>query len=161
LRIEYFDCEAARCDVVYDNALRVFDTKVIGSSGEFLHVTDREFSSLARYESAQTLSLVAKLPRAILFWTYASQPGKGDSDRAPLIDALTGAVNHQRYEQALSDNVTFGRWTPQIHEYARTLLKEGRKPEAVAVLKQVLTASPFNYQAHADLMESTSDSAEA
>jgi predicted Zn-dependent protease len=71
-------------------------------------------------------------------------------------------VNRQRYEEAHAvGNVSMGHWADQIHDYATWLLASEEKKKAVAVLKNHLKTTSFDYEAHVDFFEATDDASSA
>jgi hypothetical protein len=54
-----------------------------------------------------------------------------------------------------------GLWSTAIHDFARELLKSSKQDEALNVLKNLVTTSPFDYQAHIEIVENTHDQAAA
>ncbi len=101
------------------------------------------------------------MPHSLLLWTYSTR-----LERTLPIDAFFTRVkalaDRQRFEEAEhEDNVAVGRWEPQIHDWALTLLKEGKRAQALAVLKDILPVAPFDYQAQMDFVANTDDQAAA
>jgi predicted Zn-dependent protease len=97
-----------------------------------------------------------------LIWSHSAH----SSDQIPLtnayFDRLRAFVNRERYEQALaSGNVEMGRWDVSLREYAEELLRDGKKQEALAVLQNVVTTSPTDYEAQIALATNTSDASAA
>lgn len=95
------------------------------------------------------------------FFTY-SGPLERQIDQAAFFAKLGNAANRQRYEQTLrADQVQVGLWSAAVHDYARELLHSGKQDEALKVLNGLITTSPFDYQAHVEIIENTRDIAAA
>jgi predicted Zn-dependent protease len=161
LTFQDFACERDRCQVLYDNAVRYFDKLATENSGRFLKATPTEFAAEWNASPKQNKVFAAKLPNSVLFTTYSAGPDAA-SDTAGFLAKLGIAVNHQRYDEAVRmDQVQAGLWSSQIHAFASELLRGGKRDEAVAVLKNVVASAPFDYQAHLEIAENTTDSAAA
>jgi predicted Zn-dependent protease len=97
------------------------------------------------------------LPDSITVWTRSVAPGTQEQFRPGFHELLTLA-NRQRYEEALREgNVSLGYWQNSIRDHARGLLAAGNTNEALRVFKDLLTTSPFDYQAHLEFLENTPD----
>jgi len=161
LALESFTCERDRCQVLYDNAVKYFDKVATENGGRFRQATPTEFAVEWKTGPTENFSFVAKLPSSVLFSTYVAQLDRR-VDIAALLAKLGVAVNHQRYDQALGmDQVQMGLWNTAIHSYARELLQSSKQDEALSVLKNLIATSPFNYQAHIEIVENTHDPAAA
>jgi hypothetical protein len=160
LMIESIRCDGATCAAVFDQGIKYFNTQATANAGQFRAISATEFRADWRTGLGESSSYVFKLPRSLLFWTYTARLHR-NIDVDAYFERLKQMVNRQRYEAALPDNVEMGRWDIQIRDYARSLLKQGKKAEALVVLKNLLATSPVDYEAHIDFTENTSDRAAA
>lgn len=157
LTIESIKCSDAVCKTIFDNSFTFFNTQATKNSGRFRAATPVELRSEWWTGTADVFSLVLRLPNSIAFWTY-SVPTGTRIDIGTYQDEITSLANRQRYEEALRlSNIEMGHWAPQIHEFARRLLKDGKKDQALTVLGRLLATSSFNYDAHMDLVANTGD----
>jgi predicted Zn-dependent protease len=161
LRLESFMCQRDRCQVLYDNAVRYFDKLATENAGRFRKATPTEFAVEWQTGPTENLSFVARLPNSVFFSTYGAQLGRR-ADVAAFLAKLGVAVNHQRYDEALRmDQVQMGLWGTAVHDFARELLNSSKQDEALNVLKNLVATSPFDYQAHIEIVENTHDPAAA
>jgi hypothetical protein len=161
LTVESLKCDSTVCNVVYDKAANYVDTEVTKNSGRFRTVTPAEFRAEWQTGLATSFLFVFRLPSSLLFWTFSTRLDRS-LDIDTFFDNLRILANRQRYDDALrAGNVELGHWDVQIREWARALLRDGKKAQALSVLKQLLATSPFDYQAHMDFIENTDDAAAA
>lgn len=161
LSLQSIDCERDRCQVLYQNAAQYFNKLISERSGRFTRATPTEFAVQWQTGLAIDYALVAKLPNSVLISSYNERLDR-HVDAAAFLTELKVAVDHQRYDQIpKGDLVTAGIWSGPIHEHARTLLKKGKRNEAVEVLKLVIASAPSNYEAHGELLQNASDPAVA
>lgn len=161
LSVESLACDGALCSTVFDKAISYFNEQATKGGGQFRAVTRTEFRVDWSTGLSDNDAFVFKLPRSLLFWTYGTR-----LDRSLPLDAyferLKAFSDRQRYEEALPQgNVEMGRWGPQIRDWARDLLRDGKKAEALSVLKEDLQTSPSDYEAQMDFAENTDDRAAA
>jgi predicted Zn-dependent protease len=161
LALESFTCERDRCQVLYDNAAKYFDKVATENTGRFRQATPTEFAVEWKTGPTTNFSFVAKLPNSVLFSTYGSQLDRR-VDVGAFLAKFGVAINHQRYDEALRmDQVQMGLWNTAIHNHARELLESGKRDEALNVLKNLVATSPFDYQAHIEIVDNTHDPAAA
>ncbi|HXE29906.1 MAG TPA: hypothetical protein VN656_15415 [Stellaceae bacterium] len=160
LTIEKIRCDDALCTTVYNNAVGYLDNQATPNKGKFRVVTPTEFRVDWQVGLGSNAAFVFRLRSSVLFWSYSTRLER-HLDLDQLFKQLTQAVDRQRYEEAKDDNIEMGHWGAQAHAYADTLLRAGRKSDALAVLTNVLTSSPFDYQAHIEIAENTDDRAAA
>jgi hypothetical protein len=159
--IEHYSCDDASCPVIYQNAAKYLDKQVTDNGGIFLDANPTDFRVQWKTGLAENDAMVARLPSALLFWTYSSRLERS-LDLDGYFDAVASAIERQRYEEAAADgNVVMGRWREQIRGYAHRLLHQGRKDEAISVLKALLATAPSDYESHVDFMANTTDAAAA
>lgn len=157
--LENFGCERDRCQVLYDNAVKYFDKLATGNAGGFLQATPTEFALRWKVGSDENVLVAAKLPSSVLFATHAARSGFG-LDTPAFVAKFGSAVNRQRYDEALlMDQVQMGLWSVQVHALARELIQDGKPDEALVVLKNLVAAAPFDYQAHIEILENARNSA--
>jgi hypothetical protein len=159
--VERLLCDSAKCATVLDNALRFFNKQATDNGGRFRALTGTEFGVEWHAGLGGNTSFVLKLPGSILFWSYASRLDRNLAFESRF-KTIVALANHQRYDDALPrGNIEFGWWAPQVRDYAHQLLADGRKQEALSVLKNLLPIAPFDYEAQLDFAESTGDAAAA
>jgi predicted Zn-dependent protease len=92
-----------------------------------------------------------------LFATYSARLNR-DIDTDVFFGKLLTAADRQRYETAQTlDQVQNGLWTIAAGDYARDLLQANRKDDALAVLQNIITVAPFDYEAQIALVENAKD----
>jgi len=161
LSVENIECDKPRCDAIFNNILRHFNNTVTTHSGQFVEITRSEIH-VQVVESNVTMRVFSYvLPSSVQIWTYTRLKTATDQI-APKFELIRGFADKQRYTEALSaGNVSMGHWGPRIHDYATQLIRKQRKKEGLSVLKNHLATSPFDYEAHMDLMENSDDPAAA
>jgi len=161
LTFENIICERDRCQVLYQNAVQYFNKLATDNSGEFTQATPTEFAAKWQTGLANSYSFIAKLPNSVLISSYSERLDR-HVDANSFLTELKTAVDHQRYDQVeRAGQVQVGLWSGAIHNYASWLLGKGKKDDAVGVLKILVAAAPFEYQAHAELTDNAHDSAVA
>jgi len=157
VEFQNFQCERDRCQVLYTNAVGYFDKILTENSAQFRRATPTEFSAVWQTGLADNYSFVAKMPTSLLFATYSARLGR-DIDTDAFFAKLLTAADRQRYETAQTlDQVQKGLWTTAADDYARDLLQAGRRDDALAVLRNIVTVAPFDYEAQIVLVENTKD----
>lgn len=157
LLLENIECDRSSCTAVFRNILGLLNERITGGGGEFHVVSKREIHGELRKKAQSEFVFVYVLPASVLVWNFVIK-----SDDALSADArfetIRGLVNRHRYQGAQSlGNIAMGAWGPEAHEYARQLLREGKTREGLAVLRNLLVTSSFNYEAHVDLIDHTGD----
>ncbi len=154
-------CERPECDALYGNRLRSLNQLIASNQGSFVEISSTEVNARLALKNAAQSIFVFVLPNSVQTWIYTRTAAARATGGLRFGD-LRDLVDRQRYEQALAaGNVSMGQWEKNIHGYADQLFRAGKKDEALAVLKNLLATSPFDYQAHLELMENTADSASA
>ncbi len=161
LTIEQLDCDRIYCDVFYEKQLKERNAELRPLAGQFILATATEFAIEWRSRSQRHQVVVTKLPRKVMVWTVTLKaPGRFDDERWRT--RLFVATDQQRYQDALLlGSVEVGRWAVHGQKHAHDLLGRGRADDAVAVLKQVVTWSPYLFEAQIALAENTQDDATA
>jgi predicted Zn-dependent protease len=161
LTVESIKCDSTLCNTVYNNAAAYVDEEVTKNSDNFRVATPTEFRADWTTGLGNNFLFVFRLPSMLLFWTYSSRLDR-TLDIDHLFELVKALSNRKRYDDALAEgNVELGHWDAQIRDWARSLLQDGRKPDAIAVFKKLLETTPFDYQAHLDLMENSDNAADA
>ncbi len=161
LTIDNIKCDRPRAKAIFDNILGALNEEMKKKPGEFKEINEREIYARIAEEDREKTIFTYVLSNSIQIWTYSVKTGVNYriESKFELIKAL---ANRQRYNEALQEgNVSMGFWGSQIYEYAGRLLREGKKKEGLSVLSNLLATSPFNYRAHIDFMENTTDLAAA
>lgn len=159
LSIERIQCERPHCLALFDKLQGYLNTEVNGRGGTVLEITSSEISAQIFREGTEETIFSFVLPGSIVIWKYTAP--KEDTHIVNMFKTIKSFTDRQRYEQSFDDNVAMGHWGPQIHDYARQLMREGQKQEAVRILRGLVATSPYNYAAHMDLAETTTDAKEA
>jgi len=151
-------CAPAACETVFDNFLKSVNQQATANSGIFSVVSPTEYRAEWKLGGARNFLSVSRLSGSLLIWNYTAPLGAQSLPVTQYFDRLRAFVDRQRYEQAMAGgNVEMGRWDGSLREYAQELLKDGKRQEAVAVLTNVVTTSPTDYEAQIMLATSTSD----
>lgn len=157
LSVENFSGESPACRAGFNNILGHLNQIIATNIGSFVEITETEFQASVGLTNVTQTVFVFLLPHAVNIWTRSVVPGSSVQFK-PGFKEILSRVNRQRYEEALREgNVSMGHWQKSIRDYAQELLKTGKKSEAMLVLKNLLTTSPFDYQAHLEFIENTSD----
>ncbi len=156
LSVENIESERPSSKAIINNIALYLNNEFKSKKGEFKTVTQKELYAQVHEDKFDKFVFALAVPRAVQIWTYTTSPNKHNiSSNINLIKSL---ANKQRYEIALSTgNVSMGLWGPEIYDYATQLFKTRKTDEGLTVLKNLLATSPFNYQAHLDFLERTSD----
>jgi DNA-binding transcriptional MerR regulator/predicted Zn-dependent protease len=160
LAFENYSCERERCDGLYQNAVQYFNKSTTENAGAFVHATPTEFAT--QWQSRplnNNYTFVAKLPNSVLVSAYSGRVDR-KVDASVFRREMKASVDRQRYELVRNgDQVQVGLWNEAIHNHARELIQKGQKDDAAGVLKMLVAAAPFNYQAHIDLIDNSTDPA--
>ena len=157
LSIENISGDSPSCRAGFNNVLAHLNQIITTNKGAFAEITETELHAEAVLTNVTQTIFAFVLPHSVAIWIHSTAPGIAGQFQPRFQDILS-LVNRQRYEEALKEgNVSMGRWQTSIHSYARQLLETGKKNEALLVLKNLLATSPFDYQAHLEFIENTSD----
>lgn len=161
LSIENIKCDSAGCPAILNNIFSFINIELKEEKGEFLELTEREiFAKLYDGDKEHLISVYA-LPGSIQVWNYSIKPELSDKINSISAD-IKAFVNRQRYTDALAEgNVSMGTWGDETYDYASQLLKQGKKSQACSVLKDIITTSPYNYDAHIAFSENTNNLTES
>lgn len=163
LGFENTDCsgEGASCSAILKTAIASWNRDKKRDKVLFHEVTATEFSAEVHGGNFIHHIFGFVLPSSAQIWVYSTVLTNNEFFQARY-EQIEAIANRKRYEDALSaGNVAMGHWGGKIQEYARHLLRAGRKDEALTVLKNLLVTTPFNYEAHLDFMDNTADPAAA
>ncbi len=150
LTIELIKCDSPSGKAMFNNILGYINKEIGDNSGQFLEVTQTEILSEILEKDAKRSIFVYSLPNSIQIWTFSTKLGSAYNIQDKF-NSIKHMVGMQRYAEALAEgNVSMGSWGAEIHEFSSTLLQSGNRKEALFVLKNLLTTSPQNYQAHLD-----------
>lgn len=157
LNIEHFSCSGTPCQTVYGQNLRANNEKITPLGGQFKTVSPVEFLVEWREGKRQYRRYVARLPKALVSWTWTYKSDRLFRDQT-LMPELQSSINRERFIEATEmDNVTVGSWGEQIQQHARDLLTQGKQEEAMHVLQQIVIWAPNLFEAQLDFAEHTSD----
>lgn len=157
VNVEQMDCDRPSCDALYEQTISAQNKKVTPLSGQFKSVSPSEFTVEWKEGKQRYLRHVAKVPKAIISWTRITQSKQFPKDEGFLTN-LRNALNKQRFNEAVEmGNIEIGRWAPEIHQHALDLLAQGKKEEALSILKHVVTWSPNSLDAQLDFAQNTLD----
>jgi predicted Zn-dependent protease len=159
--VESIECDKPQCDAVYNNILRHFNQLISSQKGAFIEISETEMHADVNMVNGIETVFAFVLPKSVNVWTFT----RSFSSRERFADRfkeIRGLNDRQRYEEALlSGNVSMGHWRKSIYNYAKELLSTGKKSDALIVLKNLLSTSPYDYEAHVAFMENTADFAAA
>ena len=157
LSIESISGDGPACRAGFNNILAHLNQIITTNRGAFVEITETELHAEVVLTNVTQTIFAFVLPHSVNIWTHSIAPGVAGQFQSGFQDILS-LVNRQRYEEALIEgNVSMGQWQKSIHSYATQLLKTGKKNEALFVLKNLLATSPFDYEAHLEFIENTSD----
>lgn len=157
LSIESFSGDAPACRSAFNNILAHLNQMMTTNKGDFIEITETELNAQVALTNATQSYFVFILPHAVNIWTHSVVVGSQPQLRFDFrkIGAL---VDRQRYEEAVREgNVSLGSWQKAIRRHAKEVLNAGNKREALAILQMLLATSPFDYDAHFEFIENTSD----
>ena len=161
LCVEKIECDRPRCDAIVNNLLGYLNQLITSNQGSFVEITETEAHAEVVLTNAAQIIFTYVLPSCVQIWTFSGPP----TNRSPLgadFQTIRGWANRQRYEEALqAGNVSMGHWQKCIYDYAVDLLKSAKKDDALTVLKNLLSTSPFDYEAHLQFVSNTADMASA
>jgi predicted Zn-dependent protease len=159
--LEHIACERPEQTAIFNNVLALITQNIENNQGLFIEVTETEVSAQVKLADSSRTVFSFLLPESVQIWTLSSSL----KDAAAFEDdfkMLRGFVNHQRYEEAQkAGNVSMGHWRVSISDHAQELLAQGKTTEAVAILRELLATSPFDYEAHLLLVEHDPESPHA
>ena len=157
LSVESFNGDAPACRSAFNNILTHLNQIMTTNRGDFIEITETDLNAAVVLTNMSQTIFVFVLPHAVNIWTHSVVPA-GQPQLHLDFRKTCVFVDRQRYEEALREgNVSLGSWQKAIRRYAKDLLKAGRKREALTALQNLLATSPFDYEAHFELIENTSD----
>ena len=144
---------------VLDNIIVYLNNELQTKEGGFKLIANNAVYAIINEEQFEKSVLAHAVPGAVQIWTYAYSYSPHDISAVDSrIDLIQSIVNRRRYESALiAGNVSMGYWGNQIYDYAAQLLEAGKRDESLAVIRNLLSTSPFNYKAHLDFANNTSN----
>lgn len=166
LTLTHIECNHPQQRLVFGNIVGNLNRTITTNCGRFIKITETDLTAdVTDADSVFHRIYAFILPRSVQIWDFEISPPDNPQIKL-LVESETGRifplVNKQRYNEALDEgNVSMGRWGDQIHDYAMWLVEKGEKKQALDVLRKHLVASPFDYEAHGDLLSLTDDSSEA
>lgn len=157
LSIENIKADRPKSKAIMENFTRFMGNEMDVNGGEFIKITQNAIQAKIHNNGIKRTIFVYAFPSTVQIWTFSGL--RSDSinleDKFQIIRNL---ANKQRYVEAQAEgNVSMGLWGPEIHDYARNLIRDGKKEEALAVLEKLLATSPYNFSAHLDFIENTTD----
>lgn len=157
LSVEHISGDSPACRAGFNNILAHLNQIITTNKGAFIEITETELHAEVVLTNVTQIIFAFVLPHSVTVWTRSTVPGTPDQFRSGFQEIIA-LVNRQRCEEAFREgNVSMGQWQKSIHSYAEQLLKIGKRNEALLVLKNLLATSPFDYQAHLEFIENTSD----
>jgi hypothetical protein len=150
-------CDGAVCGADLSHAFKSLTDEASASGGELVSLGAAEFRVTSHLYGGADDYFVLWLPNTVLHWRVSL--GRGSRIAVDgYYDQLLRLTNRWRFEQAQAGgNIIFGRWTAQIYDYAKDLLRGGQKAQALGVLAQIVDWAPDNYQAQIDYAQLTAD----
>lgn len=157
LSVDHITADSPKQKAVMSNIVRYLAQEIDSNSGAFINLAEHEMYANVYNSGTKRHVFVYALPSGVQVWTFSGiHVEKMDSNAK--FDLLLNLANRQRYLEAdTQGNVSMGTWGTEIHKYARTLLKEGKKKEALTVLAKIVATSPYNFRAHLDIVLNTPD----
>jgi predicted Zn-dependent protease len=161
LSVEYIEGDRPNTEAMINNIAFYLNDELKSKEGEFKVVTQKEIYAYVKEEQFDKFIIGLVVPGAVQIWTYTTT-----KDNVIKIDRTIKLIksisNRQRYNSALSTgNVSMGFWGPEIYEYTKELFKSGNKEEGMEVLRNLLSTSSFNYNAHVDNFQNSDEKEEA
>lgn len=161
LSIESFYGDAPACRSAFNNILAHLNQSMTTNKGNFVEITETELNAQVALTNLSQTIFVFVLPHAVNIWTHSVVGSSPPQLHLDFRKTCT-RVDRQRYEEAVREgNVSLGSWQKAIRRYAKDVLHAGSKREAMAILQNLLATSPFDYEAHFEFIENTSDLAAA
>lgn len=153
-------CSGGACEAMFQNVFKGANELATKNSGAFITIAPTEFSAAWNVGGASSVGYAFRLPNSLISWTYTTtEKGLIPSD---YFEKLRLLVDRQRYEQISdADTVEMGRWDASLRQLADQLLKDGRKSDALNVLKAIVTATPTDYEAQMEFAGLVPDAAAA
>ena len=162
LSIENIKLDRPETKAILNNLiLHINKDHIKKEKGAFNFISEKEVSVEFQENQVEQFIYAFDTGMGVQIWTYLTKQKKVEwiKNNFKIIRSLT---NRLRYENAVAEgNVAMGLWGPEIYDYASHLFEKGEYDEGLNVLKRLLATSPFNYQAHADLIEKTKNKEEA
>ena len=160
LVLEWIPSEGRRNKAVFNNVLNYLANLGSGGKGYFNDLGEYSSYIFINDNSYMRHYYIYRLPGGVRIWTYSfSLAAEMPKDHYDLISQLE---NRNRFDKALKiGNVEMGRWSDEFYSYAQSLLKRGKKDEAVLILQEIIATSPHHYEAHLAYAKNTHDKAAA
>jgi len=157
LSIDYITGDSPKQKAVMSNIVRYLAQEIDTNSGAFIKLAEHEIYANVHNSGTKRHVFVYALPSGVQVWTFSGLHVE-NMDVSAKFDLLLNLSNRQRYLDAdTQGNVSMGTWGAKIHNYARMLLKEGKKKEALTVLTKIVATSPYNFRAHLDIVLNSPD----
>lgn len=161
LSVENISCDRPRSEAIFSNIAFYINNTIAANSGRFVVITKSEINAELVVSNVAQSVFVYVLPASVQIWTFST--GESGAEKfSGKFELIRGFVDRQRYSEALaSGNVSMGVWGSRIHDYAIHLIETGKRREGLAVLRNHLSTSPFDYDGHVVFFENTDDSTAA
>ncbi len=157
LSVEDIKADRPSSKAILDNIIIYLNNNFQTKEGEFKVIANNKVYAVINEKQFERSVLAHAVPGAVQIWTYTYSYSPYEINAVgSRIDLIQSIANRHRYESALTaGNVSMGYWGADIYDYAVELLEAGKRDEGLAVIKNMLTASPFNYRAHLAFAENT------
>jgi predicted Zn-dependent protease len=157
LLVENIKCDRPRNASILNYVATNLNDAMKSTRGEFLHISPKDIHAQIFDNDKVKTVFAYSLPSGVQIWTFVMK-SIGEYHVDSHFKMIRNVVNKQRYNQALLEgNVAMGFWGDEIYEYAKKLLHDGRKKDGLDVLEKLLPTSPYNYAAHMDFAENTTN----
>lgn len=157
LSVDHITADSPKQKAVMSNIVRYLAKEIDSNSGTFIKLAEHEMFANVYNSGTKRYVLIFALPSGVQVWTFSGLHAE-KMDVSAKFDLLLNLANRQRYLEAdAQGNVLMGTWGAEIHDHARTLLREGKKQEALTVLAKIVATSPYNFRAHLDIVQISPD----
>jgi predicted Zn-dependent protease len=161
LSVENVKGDGPACRAAFNNIVAHLNLSIQTNKGVFVEVTETELHAEIGLTNMSQTVFAFVLPKGVTIWTHSTSL-ISPRQFHPDYQQIRSLANRQRFEDAMREgNVSMGAWQKSIHSFSKELLKAGRKRDGIAVLKNLVSTSPFDYEAHLDLIENAPDSVDA
>lgn len=159
LSVENIKTDRPSSKIIISNIAAYLNNDFQGKEGGFKIISNHEIQAVINEKQFEKSVLAHAVPGAVQIWTYIYSYSPYEINAvASRINLIQSIANRHRYESALmAGNVSMGYWGDAVYDYAAQLLETGKKDESLAVIKNLLSTSPFNYKAHLNFADNASD----
>lgn len=159
--LEHVPCDRTTAPEYFNETANRLNRESSRQRGTFEEISENELRARLENRGQTQSTWLFVLPRSVQIWTWTF-PRQGPETAPGTLQAVRKCANRQRYEEARRDgNVAMGRWGPCIRAHALELLNAGDQAQAMKVFQDLLSTSPYDFEAHSAYMAGTADPAAA